>query len=229
VDLSGGRITHAGDDAAMVTARDRVLAAGHFDFVTRGLVAATSTYHEGLILDVGGGTGHHLAALLGGRPAAHGLVLDVSKAALRRAARAHPRLAAVRADAWRGLPVADGAAAVVLNVFAPRAGAEFARVLAPAGRLVVVIPIADHLRELDLAVRIDPAKEERLAATLGPWFVREDERDLRTTLRLAPAEAAAVAAMGPSAHHAGGPAAEPAGVLEVTAAVRLSVWRREGD
>jgi 23S rRNA (guanine745-N1)-methyltransferase len=226
-DLAVGQVTHPGDTADMVAARARVQDAGHFDFLTAALVDAASPSAMGLIVDVGAGTGAHLAALLERRPGAVGLAVDVSKAALRRAARAHPRLGAVRADAWRGLPLTDGAAACVLNVFAPRAGAEFARVLAPGGRLIVVTPAPDHLRELGLALGVDPRKDERLAATLAPWFVREDERELRTTLRLTDTDAAAVAAMGPSAFHAGTPASPRGGA--VTAAVRLSVWRPGED
>jgi 23S rRNA (guanine745-N1)-methyltransferase len=225
-DLAVGRVTHPGDTGEMVAARARVQGAGHFDFVTAALVDAASPSEVGLIVDVGAGTGGHLVALLERRPGAVGLAVDVSKAALRRAAQAHPRLGAVRADAWRGLPVADGAAACVLNVFAPRAGAEFARVLARGGRLIVVTPAPDHLRELGLALGVDPRKDERLAATLAPWFVREDERDLRTTLRLSDTDAAAVAAMGPSAFHNGSPVG---GGGTVTAAVRLSVWRHGED
>ena len=224
-DLAVGRVTHDGDTGEMVAARARVQGAGHFDFLTAALVDAASPAEMGLIVDVGAGTGANLAALLERRPGAVGLAVDVSKAALRRAARAHPRLGAVRADAWRGLPVADGAAACVLNVFAPRAGAEFARVLSPGGRLIVATPAPDHLRELELALGVDPRKDERLTATLAPWFVREDERELRTTLRLSDADAAAVAAMGPSAFHAGAPVRGGA----VTAAVRLSVWRSGED
>lgn len=221
VDLSAGPVTHPGDTAEMVAARERVLAAGHFDFVTAGLAEATATYDSGLVVDVGAGTGVHLKSLLEARPDALGLAVDVSKPALRRAARAHPRMGAVRADAWRGVPVADDAASVVLNVFAPRAGREFARVLRPGGRLAVVTPAPDHLRELGLTIGVDPRKEERLFATLGPWFVRENDHELRTTLHLSAAEAHAVAGMGPNAFHHPTPTYEG----PVTAAVHLSVWR----
>jgi len=227
-DLAVGGVTHPGDTAGMIEARARVQAAGHFDFLTAALVDAASPSALGLIVDVGAGTGGHLAALLERRPGAVGLAVDVSKAALRRAARAHPRLGAVRADAWRGLPVADGAAACLLNVFAPRAGAEFARVLAPGGRLIVVTPAPDHLRELGLALGVDPRKDERLSATLAPWFVREDERELRTMLQLSDADADAVAAMGPSAFHDGASVRGGRGG-PTTAAVRLSVWRPGED
>jgi 23S rRNA (guanine745-N1)-methyltransferase len=221
VDLSAGPVTHPGDTTEMVAARERVLAAGHFDFVAAGLAEATAAYASGLIVDVGAGTGVHLKSLLEARPDALGLAVDVSKAALRRAGRAHPRMGAVRADAWRGLPVADGAASVVLNVFAPRAGREFARVLRAGGRLAVITPAPDHLRELGLAIGVDPRKEERLLATLGPWFVRESDHELRTTLHLSADDARAVAGMGPGAFHRTAPTYEG----PVTAAVHLSVWR----
>jgi 23S rRNA (guanine745-N1)-methyltransferase len=225
VDLSAAPVTHPGDTADMVAARERVLSAGHFAFISEGLAAATAAFTAGLIVDVGAGSGVHLTHLLDGRPDTIGLALDVSKHALRRAARAHPRMGAVRADAWRDLPVADGAASVVLNVFAPRAGHEFARILRPGGRLAVVTPAPDHLRELGLAVGVDPRKEERLFGTLGPWFVRENDRELRTTLRLSADDARAVAGMGPGAFHR----AVPVGAGAVTAAVHLSVWRHGED
>ena len=79
VDLTGGRVTHDGDTADMVAARDTVLRAGHFAFVTEALDACLPPSHQGLIVDVGAGTGHHLAAVLEGRPGAHGLALDVSR------------------------------------------------------------------------------------------------------------------------------------------------------
>lgn len=225
VDLADHPITHEGDSAAMIAARGDVLAAGHFAFLTDALVDALRPYPAGLVLDVGAGTGHHLAALLDARPDDFGLAIDVSKPALRRAARAHPRLGAVRADVWHGLPVADGVASAVLNIFAPRSGAEFARVLAPEAPLVVVTPGADHLRELPLTVRVDPTKDERLRTTLAPWFECETERRLQATLRLSAAEATAVLAMGPSARHPRAETQVPAGT--VTADVRLSLWLRK--
>ncbi len=42
----------------------------------------------------------------------------------------------------------DAVAALVLNVFAPRNGAETTRVLAPGGLLAVVTPTERHLEEL---------------------------------------------------------------------------------
>jgi 23S rRNA (guanine745-N1)-methyltransferase len=233
VDLTAGRLTHPGDTADMISARRSLLAAGHFRVLTQALVSAVGDRPPGLVVDVGAGTGQHLAALLDARPGDVGLAVDVSKPALRRAARAHPRLGAVRADAWRGLPVADGAAGTILDVFAPRSGAEFRRILRPDGVLVVVTPAAEHLVELVGAlglVRVDPAKSERLSAQLSPWFTRQDEKRHRWRMRLSAADARTAVAMGPSAWHidpdrlaeALGGLPEP---IPVTGAVDVSRWR----
>jgi 23S rRNA (guanine745-N1)-methyltransferase len=161
------------------------------------------------------------------------LALDVSKPALRRAARRNPRLAAVRADAWRPLPVADGAATAVLNVFAPRAPAEFHRILRPEGALVTVTPEPAHLAELVGALGllgVDPDKDDRLAAGLRPHFTLADRTAYAHRLVLSHPQARALVAMGPSAWHVhpgtldARLAALPAR-LEVNAGVRVSVWR----
>src|SRR5690606_26986989 len=107
--------------------------------------------------------GYYARAVLAAHPHLRGVCLDVSAPALRRAARAHERLAAVGADVWRPLPLRDGAAACVLSVFGPRNVPEIIRVLAPGGRLVVVTPTAQHLGELAGPlgmIGVDPHKDE---------------------------------------------------------------------
>jgi 23S rRNA (guanine745-N1)-methyltransferase len=205
--LAGEGTPHAGDTAEMVAARDRFLGAGHFDPLAEALAEAAGGEAPGApacIVDLGAGTGWYLARVLDGWPGATGLALDVSKPALRRAARAHPRLAAVACDVWRPLPVRDAVAAVVLNVFAPRSGNEIARVLAPGGVAVVVTPQPDHLRELAQPLgllTVDEHKETRLADRLDPALAIGERRELTWSLRLDHAGAHDAAAMGPSAFH----------------------------
>jgi 23S rRNA (guanine745-N1)-methyltransferase len=228
----------AGDSAAMVQARVDFLAAGHYaglaDAVARAAADVTAEASPpGCVVDVGAGPGYYLAAALDRLPGRAGLAIDASKFALRRAAHAHPRIGAVAADAWRGLPVADGAAALVLNVFAPRDGAELRRILDPAGSLLVVTPNPDHLRELVGPLRllvVDPRKDERLAATLSPHFDLVGRQRYDETLRLDRRGVADIVAMGPSARHADAVALagqirrlpEP---LATTVSVTLSVLR----
>ncbi|MEV4716533.1 putative RNA methyltransferase [Micromonospora noduli] len=246
VNLLAGRAPHVGDSAEMVAARADFLAAGHYDLISAALsdaateaagrLRASPTPDFGaypLVVDAGAGTGRYLGAVLAALPDAVGLALDVSKPALRRAARAHPRAAAALADTWQRLPLADASTAVLLNVFAPRNGPEFHRVLDPAGALLVVTPDTDHLAELvdvlDL-LRVDPDKADRVAASLGGHFTPVSSAVHRAELALTRPEVATLVGMGPSAWHTD-PAAlatrlaalpEP---VRVTVAVRLDVLR----
>ncbi|MEU4478513.1 putative RNA methyltransferase [Micromonospora sp. NPDC023966] len=240
VNLLAGGAPHTGDTAEMVAARADFLAAGHYEPVAAALAATARQIVSGscrdaypLVVDAGAGTGWYLAAVLAALPDAVGLALDVAKPALRRAARAHPRAAAALADTWQRLPLADRSAAVLLNVFAPRNGPEFHRVLHPTGALLVVTPAADHLTELVEALdllRVDPAKADRVAGSLSGQFTEESAAEHRVRLELSRTEVATLVGMGPSAWHA-----DPAHLAEriaalpepvpVTLAVRLGVHR----
>jgi 23S rRNA (guanine745-N1)-methyltransferase len=221
-DLSAGRLPHTGDTAEMVADRAAFLAAGHYAFIAAELAGHAT---GGLIVDAGTGTGDYLAGCLDAAPDAIGLGLDVSKPALRRAARAHDRAAAVLTDLWRPLPVADACADVILNVFAPRNGAEFHRVLRPGGALLVVTPAAGHLAELIAAhglISVDPDKAARVSNSLGDHFTTVATTPLRRELTLTAAEVRTLIGMTPSARHVD--AVEAAGT-RVTASVDLTVYQ----
>jgi 23S rRNA (guanine745-N1)-methyltransferase len=236
--LPAGAKGGGGDTAAMVAARARFLAAGHFAALAAELAASVAAQDAaagaaaGCVADVGAGTGYYLAAVLDRLPERRGLALDVSKPALRQAARAHPRLGAVGCDVWRQLPVTGGAAVAALSVFAPRNGAELSRILHPDGRLVVVTPQPRHLGELigPLGlISVDQRKDERLAGKLDGYFELAQRREHVTTLSLTRDEAGAVASMGPSSWHldAATLAARLSGLpaeVPVTLAVTISVY-----
>jgi 23S rRNA (guanine745-N1)-methyltransferase len=122
--LAPGSRPPSGDSAEMVADRGTFLDAGHFAGVTAALAAAVlcDGAPPRTVLDLGGGTGHHLAAVLDDLPDAVGVVLDSSRYAARRAARVHPRALAVVADTWRRLPVRDAVLDRVVVAFAPRNG-----------------------------------------------------------------------------------------------------------
>ncbi|MGU3293784.1 putative RNA methyltransferase [Williamsia sp. M5A3_1d] len=191
------------DTTAMVAARERVLGAGLYAPITDAVADAAS---GPVCLDVGAGTGHHLAhALDDGDPAARGIGLDLSKACARVTARVDERIGSVVADAWQRLPVADGVVDCVLSVFAPRNVAEFARVLTDDGVLVVVAPTPRHLAEIVTPmgmIGVDPTKPERIGNSLSGVFDREERVVVEHTMTLGRSEVADLVMMGPSAHHA---------------------------
>jgi len=235
--LPPGHRPPSGDSAGMVADRVTFLQAGHYAGITRALAdAVLAGGGAGTLLDLGGGTGHHLAGVLDRLPDAVGVVLDSSRYAARRAARAHPRAVAVVADTWARLPVEDAAVDVVLVVFAPRNGPETARVLRPDGRLVVVTPAADHLTELIEPLgllRVDPDKAARLAGTLEPHLDPVGTTTHRERLHLDRAAVSTLVGMGPHARHLtpGALSAALAGFREpvaVTVSVDIGTYRPAG-
>ncbi|WP_405004570.1 methyltransferase domain-containing protein [Kitasatospora purpeofusca] len=249
--LAGDAHTGTGDTADMVAARDDFLAAGHYrpiaDALAQAAVAAVAEADAAdgddgpgsdgpgrLVADLGAGTGHYLAHVLDALPGRPGAALDISKYALRRAARAHPRIGAVVCDAWRPLPLLDASAGLVLNVFAPRNGPEIRRVLRPGGTLLLVSPTARHLRELVATLgllSVDEEKQRRIDEKLGPYLTPAGRREVEFTVRLSAEDVRTVVGMGPNAWHTD-PArlAERLAALpdpvEVTASVTVAAYRR---
>ncbi|MGY4856803.1 methyltransferase domain-containing protein [Cryobacterium sp. AP23] len=240
-----------GDSPAMLDARDMFLERGWYaDLRTAlsDLVAAESAHR---VIDIGCGTGYYLrgvlAALARTLPAAGGpgagelsaLAVDLSAPAVARTVRAAlqapgSHTAGLVADVWSPLPVRDGAADVLINVFAPRNPAEFHRIVVPGGLLAVVVPHPTHLQELradGLALDVHENKTADLTASLTGLFNLEHSRDLSAVLSLSPADVTALIGMGPSAHHPRSPegpgsAEDPAAARPVTVAFRLLAFRR---
>jgi 23S rRNA (guanine745-N1)-methyltransferase len=227
LDVNRRRFRHAGDDRDMIEARRAFFEAGGFRVVTAALATVTAQVCRARaswwLLDVGAGTGQHAEGILDGLAGGHGVAVDVSRDALAAAARRHSRLAAVGADVWTGLPVRSGAVDVVLAAFAPRNGAEMHRVLRRDGRLLVVTPAADHLRELltHAAIGIDAHKRQRLTRQLGRHFALERRIRVANRVHLRTDARAALYRMGPWARHE----VTPCPLETVTVAVELSVHR----
>jgi 23S rRNA (guanine745-N1)-methyltransferase len=236
--LPGGAQTGTADTAAMVAAREAFFAAGHFAPLVRAVSdeaqRVTPGGSSGCVIDVGAGPGRYLAAVLDRIPGRVGVALDLSKHALRRAARSHPRVGAAVCDVWHALPVRSGVASLALDVFAPRNGAEIRRVLRPGGALLVVTPTPDHLHEVVSALgllTVDEDKRDRVRRQLTPHLRLERETALAFTMTLAADDVDALVAMGPSAWHV-----DRAGrtgriralslPVTVTASVTVEVYRR---
>jgi 23S rRNA (guanine745-N1)-methyltransferase/23S rRNA (guanine748-N1)-methyltransferase len=240
VNLLRGAAKFSADTADMVADRADFLACGHYAPIAEALATlaretapATVSGDPGCVVDIGGGTGYYHARVVSAFPDREGILLDISKFAARRAARAHPRISAVVADAWDRLPFGDEAASVILNVFAPRNPVELRRILRREGVLLVVTPQPGHLRELVDALglmRVDDQKDERLADRFAGHFTEVARQRLRSTMTLDHKALPQLVGMGPNAwHQDSGRLAERVSLLpepcDVTLSVTLTAYR----
>src|SRR6266699_692524 len=139
------RSRQPGDSAEMVGARRRFLATGAYDPLSAAVAAAVADARPRVVLDVGCGEGRHTRALA----AAAVLGVDVAKAAVAAAARAHPG-----------------------GQYAVASAAELARVVRPGGTVVTAYPGPGHLAGLRALVYGD-ARPHELKPPLrgaGEWF-----------------------------------------------------------
>lgn len=173
-----------GDNDDAVMARHRWLQRGHAD----GLVAAIrpwlgsdmnsghedDTHANRRALDLGCGEGTFGPALFGESPDDY-CGIDLSRRAIKLAARRWPEATWVLANADRVLPVTDNSVGRVMSLFGRRPIGEIARVLANDGVCVVAVPGEEDLIELRARVqneghrrsRWERVVEEMRAAGLG--------------------------------------------------------------
>ena len=143
------------------------------------------TWHlpaDAVIADLGSGSGDALAALVSG-PSMTGIGIDLSPAAARHSARRFPHLTWIVANADRRLPVIDDTVSLLLSLHGRRNPSECARVLSPAGFLVVSIPAADDLLELRTLVHgtgIEHSKVESLLSEHESHFQAVEMFSIRT-------------------------------------------------
>ena len=240
---AGAGLKHKGDDMDMVNARETYLAMGHFaPFVE----AVTGAVQDGLdsaslaestpasLLEVGAGTGYYLAHTLDSIAEARGVGLDISPHAAKHLAKCHPRVGAVVADVWERLPLRDESVDAISVIFAPRNPAEFQRVLAPGGQVIVLTPGAGHLDELREPLGIlgvEEGKVERMYEQAEGFLEQAaDPVDISFPIELDKASVAAQVGMSPSARHiSAGELAERMAALPptltVTARARLDRLR----
>lgn len=154
-----------GDDRPMVRARTAFLSQGHyrplFDLMYSTVLPYLPTAPN--VFDAGCGEGWYTEELHkrlisdGYNPESVGV--DISRDALTAAAKRKFGAEFAVASLYH-VPLPDGWADLIVNVFAPDCTDEFYRILSPKGLFLKVIPREDHLLELKRAVYNNPYENE---------------------------------------------------------------------
>lgn len=183
------RSREPGDAEEVVAARMNLAAAGVDAELVRHVARRVERAEAGsgaALLEIGCGIGTQLA-VLERATSAECYGLDLSRPALRRAARRAPGVTFVLANADRGLPFLDGCLDLALSIKARAPAAELARTLRPGGGLILAVPAPDDLVELRrLGAGSDRAGDpaRRVLEELGPDFELLERETVREHVRL---------------------------------------------
>lgn len=153
-------------DRALFLARREVLSHGFYAPIAEAIdevlrLEEARLGRPAFLLDAGCGEGYYAAALHREGRLVFGIDLCRDAVAL---ATQYPAQALWCVADLARLPFADGSMDVVLDVLTPASYAEFARVLAPGGLLIKVIPGGDYLREIRKAVHQSPYHNDDVVA-----------------------------------------------------------------
>lgn len=162
--ITGGGKKGHGDDKLMVKARRDFLSKDYYkhlkDKLRQEVLSAART--RDTLLDSGCGEGYYTAAFANALKEKNGseiFGIDLSKEALKLAAKACPEVSFTAASAYR-LPFDNESFNILTSVFAPLAIEEFQRVLKKDGIFITVIPLENHLFALKKAVYDTPYKNK---------------------------------------------------------------------
>ncbi|PKA31595.1 23S rRNA (guanine(745)-N(1))-methyltransferase [Cedecea lapagei] len=222
-----------GDSAEMMQARRAFLDAGHYQPLRDAVAEWLATMLEQnatSVLDIGCGEGYYTAAFaqVASEKGAQTVGLDVSKSAIRAAAKRYPQVTFCVASSHR-LPFDDASKDAIIRIYAPCKAEELARVVKPGGWVITVTPGPKHLMEMKGLiydeVRLHAPHSEQLSG-----FTLRHEQSLGYEMSLTGEEAVALLQMTPFAWRAKPEVWETLGkqdVFRCQTDFSLHCWQRE--
>ena len=183
--LSSSGSVH-GDNAEMVTARREFLDSGAYQKLAKTVSDLVLKYMNGKkLLDIGCGEGYYTdiieKSLRNRRPRVTVSGFDISKDAVRRAAKRNDSLSLTVASAYH-MPIGDGVFNMAVNMFSPLAREETYRVLSDDGIFIMAIPGEKHLYGLKKVTYEKPYKNEVGDTALEGFTLLETVRVAYTIL-----------------------------------------------
>ncbi len=225
----------------MLLARRQFLAAGHYQPLSGAINTLIAEqlherHEETRILDAGCGEGYYLARLqrhlqriIGNACTVYGL--DVSKVAVRMAAKQHKNACFFVADLKQRIHVPNQSIHVLFNIFAPRNVHEFVRVLAAHGVLLTVIPAPKHLLEVRQQLgllQLEQGKQQRVVDQLKFAFVLKHITTLTYPLHLHKDALEQIITMTPNYWHQCASGPEHIDQIDTCAAFTMLLFERKG-
>ena len=210
-----------GDVASMLRARRSFLDSGTYRPLCEMLTtqveevlqnrdsASSDSTHGTCVLEVGCGEGYYIGTIADQLRGVAGLQttfvgVDLSKAATRLAAKRYRDVTFLVSNIHRRIYLQSHSVSVLLDIFAPRNPAEFARVLEPDGCALIVIPSESHLGNLRAKLQlldIQQNKEEQVLKQFSDAFRLEDRLELRYSIELPAGAVKDLVMMGPNYWH----------------------------
>ncbi|MFT5484138.1 MAG: 23S rRNA (guanine745-N1)-methyltransferase [Halieaceae bacterium] len=189
-----------GDSKEMIAARRRVHNTGLYQPLALAIQEQLTflTNPSPRILDLGCGEGHYCGSIQQALPAASVFGVDISKAAVKLAAKSCPKGSFAVSSVF-DVPLPDSSVDLVTSVFAPVDGRELSRLLKPEGLYLKVTPAPRHLWELRCLLYNHPKPHES-DSPLIPGFESLVEADLDYTQDMSGAVLRDLVCMTPYAH-----------------------------
>lgn len=140
-----------GDNQLMMQARRQFLEAGWYQPLVHALLAQLQQLSVFKLLDLGCGEGYYSGQLQQALPELTVAGVDISKAAIKAAAKHYPTVRFAVASSYQ-LPFAAASFDAILRIYAPSLDTELYRVLADDGYLLSISAAPEHLLEIKAAI-----------------------------------------------------------------------------
>lgn len=175
--------SQAGDNREMMHHRHHILEQGYYQPLAHSVSEQIPGDSAATVLDLGCGEGYYGRYLQAQHPALHSYGIDISKAAIKLAARQADTITYAVANTYH-LPIADHVIDYALVIFAPFDEAAIYRALQAEGQLIIVTPAHGHLATLRALLYEQLRPYDQVRSNLSTAFTLIEQHHLKHTIHL---------------------------------------------